>query len=186
MISSGCSAQNKGPRQEGVPLILTSLPVLQSPALQGFLSQDVYSPSGPALEPVPQPAFFESGLEYRYSVKLGSRVRFILCLWRWQRLIPQGGRHGFLKLQTLPLSHLPASLGERLPASSWRLGQLPLPHHLPHGIAGATQPEDSQRRSHNPNQRTPGLCLQLPGHLHLGEHKRWTYVVNGDFWVGSG
>lgn len=56
---------------------------------QGFLRQDVYS-LPVQLWKVPPPAFFEFGLESRCSVKLGSRIRFILCFWQWWRLIPKG------------------------------------------------------------------------------------------------
>lgn len=58
--------------------------------------------------------------------------------------------------------------GERLSASLWGLWRLPLTHHLPYSIAGATQPKDSKQCSHNSRQWTPGLCLQLASHLHLG------------------
>lgn len=85
---------------------------------QEFLSQDIYIPYRVQLWKVPPPAFFEFGLEPRCSVKLGSRIRFILCFWRWRRLIPKGKKRGFLSLQPSPLGSLPPSLGERPPASS--------------------------------------------------------------------
>lgn len=68
----------------------------------------------------------------------------------------------------------PQDPGERLPTSSWGLWWWPLPHHLPDSIAGATQSNDSKQCSHNPNQWTPGLCLQLPSYLHLGMYRGCT------------